>query len=233
MAYDELRERALSANLALVQAGLVTLTWGNASAADRDAGVVAIKPSGVPYGRLDAGAIVILSLADGSVVEGKERPSSDAPTHLHLYRAFASLGGVVHTHSAMATAFSQAGRELPCLGTTHADHFNGTVPVARPLTESEVTGDYGRNTGRVIQECFESRRIEPLAVPAVFVHGHGPFCWGRTAEEAVDNAIALEFCAAVAITTWQLDPPASTIPRFLLEKHFLRKHGPAAYYGQR
>lgn len=233
MAFDDLRERVLRANLDLVKAGLVTLTWGNASAVDRDAGVMAIKPSGVPYDKLDAGAIIVLSLKDGDVLGGAGRPSSDTPTHLHLYAAFPAIGGIVHTHSMAATAFAQAGRDLPCLGTTHADHFNGTIPVARPLTEAEVAKDYERNTGRIIEECFASRRIDPMAVPAVLAHGHGPFCWGATIEKAVDNAIALEFCAAAASLTWQLDPPASTIPRYLLDKHFLRKHGSAAYYGQR
>ena len=233
MPHDELKQRVLRANIALVEAGLVTLTWGNASAADRGAGVIAIKPSGIPYDRLRVEDIVVLSFPDGHVIEGHAKPSSDTPTHLHLYHAFPGIGGIVHTHSLHATGFAQAGRELPCLGTTHADHFHGTVPVARPLTEAEVTRDYERNTGRVIQECFESRGIDPIAVPAVLAHGHGPFCWGKSVEDAVANAIALEFCARVASLTWELDPPACTIPQFLLDKHFLRKHGPAAYYGQR
>lgn len=233
MPHEELKQRVLRANLALVEAGLVTLTWGNASAADRDAGTVAIKPSGVPYDRLSPEDIVVLSLPSGRPVEGKARPSSDTPTHLHLYRCFPEIAGIVHTHSPHATAFAQAGREIPPLGTTHADHFHGTIPVARPLTEPEVAKDYELNTGRVIEECFGSRRIDPSAIPAVLVHGHGPFAWGKTVEDAVENAVALEFCAQIAALTWQLDPPACTIPKFLLDKHFLRKHGPNASYGQR
>lgn len=233
MPHDELRQRVLRANVALVEAGLVTLTWGNASAADRDAGVVAIKPSGIPYDQLGVENIVVLSLPSGRAIDGGAKPSSDTPTHLHLYNAFPGIGGIVHTHSLHATAFAQAGRELPCLGTTHADHFHGAVPVTRPLTEAEVAKDYERNTGRVIQGCFESLRLDPMDVPAVLAHGHGPFAWGKTIEDAVENAIALEFCAQAASLTWQLDPPACTIPQFLLDKHFLRKHGPSAYYGQR
>lgn len=233
MPHDELRQRVLRANLALVEAGLVTLTWGNASAADRRAGIVAIKPSGVPYDRLTADDIVIVSLPGGRTVEGAAKPSSDTPTHLHLYETFPDIGGIVHTHSTHATAFAQAGREIPPLGTTHADHFYGPVPVARPLTEAEVAKDYELHTGRVIAECFRGRGIDPMQVPAALVHGHGPFAWGQTVEHAVENAIALEHCAQMAALTWQLDPPACTIPQYLLDKHFLRKHGPNATYGQR
>lgn len=233
MPHDELRQRVLRANLALVEADLVTLTWGNASAADRDAGIIAIKPSGIPYDQLVADDIVVLSLPSGRLIEGAANPSSDTPTHLHLYGTFPDIGGIVHTHSTHATAFAQAGREIPPLGTTHADHFHGPVPIARPLTEAEVATHYERNTGRVIAECFQTRRINPMHIPAILVHGHGPFCWGKTVEEAVGNAIALEYCAQMAALTWQLDPPACTIPQYLLDKHFLRKHGPNATYGQR
>lgn len=232
MPHDELKQRVLLANLALVEAGLVTLTWGNASAADHGAGIMAIKPSGVAYDQLAPDDIVVLSLEKGEILDGARRPSSDTPTHLHLYRTFPGIGGIVHTHSPHATAFAQAGREIPPLGTTHADHFRGPVPVARPLTEAEVSKNYELNTGRVIAECFRHRHLDAMAIPAVLVHGHGPFAWGKTAEHAVENAIALEFCAQIAALTWQLDPPASTIPQFLLDKHFLRKHGPNASYGQ-
>jgi L-ribulose-5-phosphate 4-epimerase len=232
MRHRELRERVLAANIELVKAGLVVLSFGNASAADRDAGVLAIKPSGVRYERLRPRDIVVLALEDGRVVEGSRRPSSDTPTHLVLYREFPGVGGVVHTHSTCATSWAQARRELPCLGTTHADHFRAAVPVTRPLTPAEIAEDYETNTGRVIAERFAQAGLDPLDVPAVLDASHGPFAWGPTVETALENAIALEAIAAMAIHTVCLEPAAEAIPSELREKHFRRKHGPQAYYGR-
>lgn len=229
----ELRERVLAANRAIVEAGLVVLTFGNASAVDRDVGLMAIKPSGVPYDRLTADTIVLVELASGAVVGSDLRPSSDAPTHLVLYRRFEAVGGIVHTHSRAATAWAQAARELPCLGTTHADHFDGAVPVTRRLREAEVAGAYEEETGRVIVEAIETAGAEPLAMPAALVHGHGPFAWGGDVEHAVENAIALEICADLARATLALRPDAPALDEALRRRHFRRKHGPAAYYGQR
>ncbi len=228
----ELRKRVLAANRAIVEAGLVTLTFGNASAADRRAGVMAIKPSGVPYERLDPETIVLVELGTGAVVGGDLRPSSDAPTHLVLYRRFETIGGIVHTHSSSATAWAQARRDLPCYGTTHADHFHGTVPVTRPLTDDEIATAYEERTGSVIVEAIEARGGDPLDVPAALVRSHGPFVWGADVELAVENAIALEAVAELAHTTLALQPDAPPIDEALLERHFHRKHGPGAYYGQ-
>ena len=227
-----LRERVLEANLALGRAGLVVLTFGNASAVDRTAGLVAIKPSGVPYDRLSAAEVAVVDLATGASVEGETRPSSDTPTHLALYRAWGDVGGIVHTHSAFATAWAQARRELPCFGTTHADHFDGAVPVTRVLTSREIEGEYERATGEVIVETFAARGLEPLDRPAVLVASHGPFAWGASVEEAVENAVALEAVAASAYRSVVLAGELEAIPAALLEKHFSRKHGAAAYYGQ-
>jgi L-ribulose-5-phosphate 4-epimerase len=232
MGHRELRERVLAANLELVRAGLVVLSFGNASAVDRDAGVFAIKPSGVAYERLRPRDIVVVALEDGRVTDGSRRPSSDTPTHLVLYRLFPDVGGIVHTHSICATAWAQARRELPCFGTTHADHFRGSVPITRHLTEDEIVEDYETNTGRVIVERFAAAGIAPFDVPAVLDASHGPFTWGPTVESALENAIALEAIAAMAIHTVALDPAPEAIPGELLEKHFGRKHGPGAYYGQ-
>ncbi len=225
---DALREEVCTANRQLARSGLATLTWGNTSGIDREQGLVVIKPSGIPYEQLEAGHMVIVDL-DGKVAGGELRPSTDTATHLALYRAFGQIGGVTHTHSRCATIFAQARREIPCLGTTHADHFHGPVPVARPLAEVE-TADYEANTGRVILERFTN--VDPLAMPAVLVAGHGPFTWGRDAAESVQNAVALEAVAEMAIGTRLLDPDAPELEPYLLEKHYRRKHGPAAYYGQ-
>ncbi len=232
MKHQSLKERVLQANLELVKAGLVVLTWGNASGADRDAGVMAIKPSGVPYDQLSADDIVVLSIESGEVVEGSARPSSDTPTHLHLYRHFSAVGGVAHTHSTCATSFCQALRDIPCLGTTHADNFYGAIPVTRQMTDAEIERDYELNTGRVIAECFEKRGIDPAQIPGVLVASHAPFAWGATVEKAVENAIVLEFSAEMALNSFALSPSVSPMPKPLLDKHFLRKHGPKAYYGQ-
>ncbi len=229
---DELRERVVAANLALVEAGLVVLTFGNASAADREAGVMAIKPSGVAYDSLRPEDVAVVDPASGAVVSGKRRPSSDTPTHLALYRAFTDVGGVVHTHSPFATAWAQAQRELLCLGTTHADHFHGPVPVTRQLTAAEIEGDYEERTGAVIVEAFAERGLDPLELPAALVASHGPFVWGAEVEGAVENAVALEAVAASAYRSLQLAAGLEGIPAELLEKHFSRKHGAAAYYGQ-
>ncbi len=229
---EELKSKVCQVNKSLVDSGLVILTWGNASGVDREAGVMAIKPSGVPYDKLTPEDIVLLRIADGTVVEGKYRPSSDTATHLHLYRAFPNIGGVVHTHSRHATAWAQAGRELPCYGTTHADHFGGPVPCVRFLTQSEIDGGYESNTGVVIEECFKQSGINPDEVPAALVQGHAPFTWGATPEKAMANAIALEACAQMASEMLQLNPNAQQLPEAILTKHWKRKHGVGAYYGQ-
>ena len=232
MAHDELREGVLAANLRIVEAGLVVLTFGNASAVDREAGVMAIKPSGVPYDELDPGSIVLVDLESGEVREGGGRPSSDTPTHLVLYRAFEPVGGIVHTHSPFATAWAQACREVPCLGTTHADHFRGAVPVTRRLTREEIEGDYERCTGEVIVETVAGLGGDPLERPAALVASHGPFAWGADVEEAVENAVALEVVAESSFRSELLRPGVEPIEPELLDRHFLRKHGPGAYYGQ-
>ncbi len=231
-AHLELRERALAANLALVKAQLITLTFGNASGVDRDAGVMAIKPSGVPYEQLTPASMVIVDLDSGESAGGDLRPSSDTPTHVELYRRMPAIGGIVHTHSPFATAWAQAGRDLPCLGTTHADHFAGPVPVTRALTVEEIAGDYEARTGDVIAETLETRDLDPLHMPAVLVRGHAPFTWGPDTAAAVENAIALEAVAALALRTFALAPDAPPLAADLQRRHFERKHGASAYYGQ-
>ena len=228
----ELRAQVAAANRGLAAAGLVTLSFGNASGVDRERGVMVIKPSGIPCAEVAPDQTVVVSLRDGSVVAGSLRPSSDTPTHLALYRHFEQVGGIVHTHSPFASAWAQAGRAIPCLGTTHADHFAGPVPITRPLTDAEIAGDYERETGEVIAECIAQLGIEPLRMPAALVLSHGPFTWGADAADAAANAATLEIVAAMAWRTLALGPDTQPIGPALCGRHFSRKHGPAAYYGQ-
>ncbi|MDE3152605.1 MAG: L-ribulose-5-phosphate 4-epimerase [Gemmatimonadota bacterium] len=227
---ESLRSEVLAANQALDRRGLAPFTFGNASAVDRERGLVVIKPSGVPYASMRPEDLVITDL-EGKPVEGSLRPSSDLPTHLVLYRAFPAVGGVVHTHSHFSTVWAQAQREIPCFGTTHADYFHGPVPVTEPLTPHEIATDYEANTGEVIVRRF--RGIDPLAIPAVLVASHASFCWGPTVSAAVDTASVLEEVARMAYHTVTLEAGAEAIGRALHDKHFLRKHGANAYYGQR
>ncbi len=227
---DALRESVCKANRDLARYGLMTLTWGNASGIDRARGLVVIKPSGVDYDQLEPAQMVVVDL-DGNTVGGDLRPSSDTPTHVLLYRNFSRIGGITHTHSRYATMFAQARREIPCLGTTHADHFFGPVPVTRPLTAVEVASDYEANTGRVIIERFAD--LDPVALPAVLVAGHGPFTWGVTVSASVHNAVALEAVAEIAMGTRMIAPGAPDLEPLVLDKHYQRKHGPTAYYGQK
>ena len=228
---EKLKQSVYEANMELPRRGLVTYTWGNVSGIDREKGLVVIKPSGVRYEELTPDKLVVLDL-DGKVVEGALSPSSDTKTHLVLYREFPALGGVVHTHSPCAVAWAQAGRDIPCYGTTHADYFYGPVPCARALTPEEIDEDYERNTGRVIVEEFRARGIEPAHVPAVICRSHGPFAWGADAAEAVYHAAVLEEVAHMALLTLAVDADAMPAPQHLQDKHFMRKHGPQAYYGQ-
>jgi L-ribulose-5-phosphate 4-epimerase len=227
--YAELREECCSANRRLPEMGLADLTFGNVSVMDRARGVFAIKPSGVEYEKLTPANMVLVDL-EGKVVEGKVRPSSDTPTHRQLFRAFKGVGAIVHTHSRNASAFAQAGRAIPCFGTTHADYFYGDVPVTRPMTEPEVASAYELETGNVIVERFAD--LDPDEMPAVLVHGHAPFVWGTSTELALETALVLEIVAEMALKTLQANPGASPISCHLLKKHFQRKHGSAAYYGQ-
>jgi len=226
----ELKEAVFKANLELTKSGLVILTFGNVSGIDRRRNIVAIKPSGVAYDSLKADDIVLVDL-EGNVVEGWLKPSSDTPTHLELYKAFPQVGGIAHAHSEYATMFAQAERDIPCFGTTHADLFHGPVPLTRLLVEAEVAGDYEQNTGKVIVERLAG--LDPLELPAALVAGHGPFVWGRTPAEAVETALALEHVAKMAFGTLFLDRGRPPLDRCILEKHFRRKHGPDAYYGQK
>jgi L-ribulose-5-phosphate 4-epimerase len=230
---DDLKLEALEANLALPRHGLINLTFGNASAIDRSKGIFAIKPSGVSYEALKAADMVLVDL-DGKIVEGKLRPSSDTPTHRRLFLAFPEIGGVVHTHSSHATAFAQAGREIPIFGTTHADYFAGAIPVTRKMTEAEIAGGaYEWETGNVIVERFTSASLNSADYSGVLVNRHAPFTWGGTVAKAVEVAVAVECIADMALMSLQLNPALAPIEPELLKKHFNRKHGPGAYYGQK
>lgn len=226
---EPLKKEVCEANLLLPALKLVTFTWGNVSGIDRESGIVAIKPSGVPYEELTPEKIVLVDL-EGNIIEGELNPSSDLKTHLVLYKAFPDLGGVVHTHSTFATAFAQAKRSVPALGTTHADSFYGPVPCTRPLTAEEVNGDYERSTGDVIAETVKETHS---SIPAVLAACHGPFAWGKTPAKAVENIAVLEETAKMALYTMQLNPTITPVEAYLLDKHYLRKHGANAYYGQK
>ncbi|MGM9522243.1 MAG: L-ribulose-5-phosphate 4-epimerase [Oscillospiraceae bacterium] len=228
---EELKRAVYEANMELPRRGLVTYTWGNASGIDRKKGFVAIKPSGVSYEELRPEDMVVVDL-EGSIIEGRLRPSSDTKTHLELYKAFPDIGGVVHTHSVYAVSWAQSGRDIPCYGTTHADYFYGPVPCARGLTREEIDEDYERSTGKVIVETFVSRSIDPAAVPAVLCENHGPFTWGKDAADAVYHAVVLEEVAKMAALSEMHDRNISPAPQHILDKHYMRKHGPNAYYGQ-
>ena len=228
---EALKETVCEANLELFRRGVVLYTWGNVSGIDRARGLVVIKPSGVPYQGMQPSDMVVVDL-EGRIVEGTLRPSSDTPTHLELYKAFPEIGGVVHTHSTHAVVFAQAGMEIPPLGTTHADYFYGAVPVSRSLTRDEVQEAYEKNTGCVIVETVKETGRGPLAVPGVLVRNHGPFTWGKDPAEAVYHSVVLEEIAEMAWKTLQLNP-AAALPPYILEKHYQRKHGPCAYYGQK
>ncbi len=230
--YEQLKQRVLDANLLLPTYGLITFTWGNVSEIDREHGVVAIKPSGVSYDDMKVEDIVVVDL-EGNVVEGSLKPSSDLMTHLAFYKAWPLVNGVVHTHSRWATSFAQAGLGIPAFGTTQADYFYGEIPCTRMMTNDEIHGAYEIETGNVIIETFAQRQINPVDVPAVLVHSHGPFAWGKDGFDAVHNAVVMEECAAMAFTTMQLQQGnAEVMQQELLDKHFKRKHGPNAYYGQ-
>ncbi|WP_042166030.1 L-ribulose-5-phosphate 4-epimerase [Paenibacillus gorillae] len=226
---QQLKQDVLQANLDLPKYGLVTFTWGNVSGIDREHGLVVIKPSGVPYEELTADKMVVVDLA-GNVIDSQYRPSSDTATHLVLYRHFPGIGGIVHTHSPWATSWAQAAKGIPALGTTHADYFFGDVPCTRPMTEAEIKGEYEKETGNVIVETFRDRN--PLEIPGVLVHSHAPFTWGENAHEAVHNAVVLEEVAKMASRTHVIHQQAAAMQQTLLDRHFLRKHGANAYYGQ-
>ena len=227
---EQLKLQVFEANLLLPKYSLITFTWGNVSGIDRKSRLVAIKPSGVSYSEMTPESIVIVNFA-GEVIEGRFKPSSDTPTHIELYKAFPNIGGIVHTHSRWATSFAQAGKSIDATGTTHADYFYGTIPCTRPLTSAEIAGEYEKETGKVIIETFKN--IDPDSVPAVLCQNHGPFCWGKTPEKAVENAVVLEEVAFMQYHALRLNPKLSTMQKELLDKHFLRKHGKNAYYGQK
>ena len=229
---EKLKEIVCKANLELPKHGLVTFTWGNVSGIDRELGLVVIKPSGVEYDNMKPEDMVVISLKTGEVVEGKYKPSSDTPTHLALYRAFPNLSGIVHTHSRCATIFAQAGRGLLPYGTTHGDYFYGEIPCTRKMSEKEIAGEYELETGNVIIETFKVRNINPDQVPAVLVHSHGPFAWGKSPMDAVHNAVVLEEICLMGIQTELLNKDVNPMQKELLDKHYLRKHGDKAYYGQ-
>ena len=229
---EALKQAVYEANMALPKHGLVTFTWGNVSGLDRESGLLVIKPSGVDYESLTPEMMVCVDL-NGKRVAGDLNPSSDTDTHIELYRKYPEIGGIVHTHSVYAVAWAQAGRDIPCYGTTHADYFYGSVPCTRSLTPEEVENGYERNTGRVICETFESRGLNPVHVPGVICRNHGPFTWGRDAAEAVYHAVVLEEVAKMAVYTLQIAPQTEPAPQYISDKHFMRKHGPNAYYGQK
>ncbi|MBQ7595166.1 MAG: L-ribulose-5-phosphate 4-epimerase [Clostridia bacterium] len=226
---EELKKTVCEANLLLPRYNLVTFTWGNVSGIDRKSGLVVIKPSGVPYDNMTPDDMVVVDL-EGNVVEGKWKPSSDTPTHVEIYKAFPECGGIVHTHSRWATTFAQAGRDIPALGTTHADYFYGAVPCTRKMTEQEINGEYEKETGKVIVEAFKN--LDSADIPGVLVYSHGPFAWGKDAAGAVHNAVVLEELAFMAWHAMMLNPELDTMQQALLDKHYLRKHGKNAYYGQ-
>ena len=229
---EALKEQVCKANLLLPKHGLVTFTWGNVSGIDREQGLMVIKPSGVSYENMTAEDMVVVRLSDGAVVEGKWKPSSDTDTHLALYNAFPALGGIVHTHSRWATSFAQAGKGVPAFGTTQGAYFYGEIPCTRKMTPEEIGGKYELETGNVIIETFNSRKIDPAQVPAVLVYSHGPFAWGKDAMDAVHNAVVLEEVSFMAFHAMALTPGLPPMQQELLDKHYLRKHGPGAYYGQ-
>lgn len=229
---EELKIKVYEANMELPKRGLVTYTWGNVSGIDREKGLFVIKPSGVEYDELKPEDLVVMDLK-GNQVEGDMNPSSDTKTHLVLYNKFPTIGGIVHTHSPYAVAWAQAGRDIPAYGTTHADYFYGPIPCARHLTQAELDEDYEMNTGNIIVEEFAKRGIDPKAVPAVICHSHGPFTWGKDAAQAVYHAVVLEEVAKMGIFTRMVDPSAAPAPQRILDKHYMRKHGPNAYYGQK
>ena len=227
----ELKERVWRANLELFKSGVVLFTWGNVSEIDRESGLVVIKPSGVEYEKMRPDDMTVVDVNTGITVEGNYRPSTDTPTHLELYKSFADIGGVVHTHSVHAVAYAQAGVDISVLGTTHADYFFGSIPCTRVLREDEVLESYEKNTGKLIVSCFDERGLDPISVPGVLVRNHGPFTWGKDAEEAVYHAVVLERVAEMNLLTSMINPRAD-FPDYILRKHYLRKHGPKAYYGQ-
>ena len=228
---EQLKEQVWKANLLLPKYNLVTFTWGNVSGIDREAGLFVIKPSGVEYDGMTADDMVVVDL-NGKVVEGKWKPSSDTPTHLELYKAFPECGGIVHTHSRWATSFAQAGKDIPAMGTTQGDYFYGAIPCTRPMTDAEIKGEYEKDTGTVIIDTFRSRGIDPAQVPGVTVFSHGPFAWGKDPFEAVHNAVVLEEVAKMAYRCERINPQVKPAPQELQDKHYLRKHGKNAYYGQ-
>ena len=232
MTLENLKKHVCEANHELVNQGLVTYTWGNVSGIDREKGIVAIKPSGISYNELTPADIVLVHLNDGTVITGDLKPSSDTPTHLELYRALPKIGGIAHTHSSYATSFAQAMKEIPCLGTTHADFFYGTIPVTRKMVKKEISEDYEENTGKTITELWQGKEGLVLEIPAVLVAQHGPFTWGADAKKSVEAAVVLEEVAKMALATSSINPNKYSIEQDLLDKHYLRKHGKTAYYGQ-
>lgn len=228
---EKLKQQVCNANIELVKRGIVIYTWGNVSGIDRAEGIVVIKPSGISYDKMTPEDMVLVDLLTGNIIEGKYRPSSDTSTHLELYRSFAEIGGITHTHSINAVAFAQAGIDIPAFGTTHADYFYGAIPCTRELTKEEVENAYELNTGKVIVECFENRGMDPMTIPGVIVRNHGPFSWGKNPEESVYHAVVMDVIAEMDLKTLQLNRNAN-MAQHVLDKHFFRKHGPNAYYGQ-